>query len=89
MFKYLHNGTNHTNTSKTYMRKLGLDDDAIEGVLTQKAYDESEQLTLDNRSAAYRRESDPLFIEASFDNDEVKFELWRDKVKEIKARYSK
>lgn len=89
MFKYLHNGEYHTDTSTEYMSKLGLDDDAIEGVLTQKTYEESEQLTLDNRSEAYKRESDPLFIEANFDNDEVKFELWRDKVKEIKARYSK
>lgn len=71
------------------MKNLDLDDDAIEGVLSQKTYEESEQLTLDNRAAAYQRESDPLFIEASFDNDEVKFELWRDKVKEIKARYPK
>ena len=89
MFKYLHNGTTHTDVSKAYMEKQGLDDDAIEGVLTQKTYEESEQLTRDNRSEAYKRESDPLFIEANFDNDEVKFELWRDKVKEIKARYSK
>ncbi len=43
MFSYLHNGTTHTNTSKTYMRKLGLDDDAIEGVLSQKAYEESQE----------------------------------------------
>lgn len=43
MFSYLYNGTTHTNTSKTYMRKLGLDDDAIEGVLSQKAYEESQE----------------------------------------------
>lgn len=43
MFSYLHNGTTHTNTSKTYMRKLGLDDDAIEGLLNQKAYEESQE----------------------------------------------
>lgn len=39
------------------------------------------------RRAAYREESDPLFIEASFDMDDEKFEVWRQKVREIKERY--
>lgn len=43
MFSYLHNGTNHTDTSKAYMKRLGLDDDAIEGLLNQKAYEESQE----------------------------------------------
>jgi hypothetical protein len=43
MFKYLHNGTNHTDTSKVYMEALGLDDAAIESVLNQKTYEENQQ----------------------------------------------
>ena len=43
MFKYLHNGEYHTDTSTEYMSKLGLDDDAIEAVLSQKAYEESQE----------------------------------------------
>ena len=43
MFKYLHDGTYHTDTSDEYMGALGLDDDAKQSVLTQKEYEESQQ----------------------------------------------
>ncbi len=43
MFKYLHNGTYHTDVSSNYMDDLGLDDDAQQGVLSQKAYEESQE----------------------------------------------
>lgn len=89
MFKYLHNGKQHTDTSSEYMSKLGLDDDTQESILNQKAYEESEQLVLDKRARAYKLESDPLFIEASFDNDETAMQQWRDKVTEIKERFPK
>ena len=43
MFKYLHNGEYHTDVSRNYMDDLGLDDDAQQGVLSQKAYEESQE----------------------------------------------
>ena len=89
MFKYLHNGKQHTDTSAEYMDKLGLDDGTQESILNQKSYEESEQLVLDKRARAYKLESDPLFIEASFDNDETAMQKWRDKVTEIKERFPK
>lgn len=39
------------------------------------------------REAAYRIESDPLFMEARYDDDPVKLQTWKNKVAEIKARY--
>jgi hypothetical protein len=38
------------------------------------------------RKAAYKAESDPLFFESQYDNDDTK---WRAKVAEIKQRYPK
>lgn len=89
MFKYLHNGKYHTDTSAEYMSELGLNDETQESILNQKSYEESEQLSLEKRAKAYKFESDTLFLEANFDNDESKFQDWRDKVNEIKARYPK
>lgn len=43
MFKYLHDGTYHTDTSDEYMNALELDDDAKHSVLTQKECEESQQ----------------------------------------------
>lgn len=42
MFKYLHNGTYHTDTSTVYLENLGLDEDAIQSVLNQEEYEEVE-----------------------------------------------
>lgn len=39
------------------------------------------------RSAAYRRESDPLYLEWQYDQTPEAEQVWRDKVAEIKARY--
>ncbi|MFH7526472.1 hypothetical protein AB2J22_13535 [Aeromonas sp. A5] len=39
------------------------------------------------RESAYRIESDPLFMEARYDDDPIKLKEWKDKVTEIKARY--
>ena len=45
MFKYLHNNRYHTDTTTSYMSELGLDDDAQESILNQKAYEESQRPT--------------------------------------------
>ncbi|MGL4869923.1 MAG: hypothetical protein ACRC48_06885 [Aeromonas veronii] len=39
------------------------------------------------RSEAYRRESDPLYLEWKYDQTPEAEQVWRDKVAEIKARY--
>jgi len=39
MFKYLHNGTYHTDTSSNYMSDLGLDGEAQQGILAQKEFE--------------------------------------------------
>ena len=50
---------------------------------------EKQQLeeVMNKRKAAYRRESDPLFMEWQFDGTPESEALWKRKVEEIKARY--
>lgn len=45
MFKYIHNGTYHTDTSDEYMIALGLDDDTKQSILNQFEYEKSQQPT--------------------------------------------
>lgn len=91
MFTYIFKGKTHTNTSREHMLNLGMDTDAIESVLQQKQFEEGQTAGL--RSQAYKRESDPLYIEWQYEletanpnADEFK-RRWLDKVTEIKARY--
>lgn len=39
MFTYIYQGNTYTNTDIAYMRNLGMDDDAIEAVHSQKEYE--------------------------------------------------
>ncbi|MFS1893154.1 hypothetical protein [Vibrio lentus] len=50
---------------------------------------EKQQLeeVMNKRKAAYRNESDPLFMEWQFDGTSESEALWKRKVEEIKARY--
>ena len=41
MFRYLHNGTYHTDTSDEYMSELGLDDDAKQSILSDKEFEQA------------------------------------------------
>ncbi len=50
-------------------------------------YDDLLSAALANRAAAYKSESDPLYIEWQYDQGEDGEELWRAKVQEIKERY--
>lgn len=91
MFEYIYEGTRHTDTSNDYMSKLGMADEAIESILQQRDFELSRNYQL--RSDAYKRESDPLYIEWQFElesgnpaSDDYK-KKWMDKVVEIKARY--
>ena len=87
MFTYIHNSASHTNTSSEYMQGLGLDQETIDSILTQKQYEES--LWVNNRAKAYKEESDALFIEWQYDGTPEAEKEWRDKVAEIKARFPK
>lgn len=90
-FEYIYGGKTHTDTTREYMNNLGMTTESIESVLTQKKFEESQNIKL--RQQAYKRDSDPLYIEWQFerecgnpDADKYK-QHWLDSVNEIKARY--
>ncbi|HCJ7273456.1 TPA: hypothetical protein NVH30_003094 [Vibrio cholerae] len=91
MFEYIYEGTRHTDTSANYMSKLGMTDEVVESILQQRDFELLRNRQL--RSDAYKRESDPLYIEWQFElesgnsaSDSYK-KKWMDKVVEIKGRY--
>lgn len=45
------------------------------------------QEIIEFRQKAYKKESDPLYMEYQFDNTPESGQAWRDKVAEIKVRY--
>ncbi len=53
-------------------------------IIIENAQKESAKV---KRQAAYKAESDPLYMEAQFDGTPETLQKWRDKVAEIKARY--
>lgn len=63
--------------------------EAIANPVIEKTYEELLQECLNNRQSAYKQESDSLFLEATFDNNEIIMQKWRSKVKEIKTRFPK
>jgi len=75
MFRYLHNGTYHTDTSDEYMGSLGLDDDAKQGILAMEEHEKSNE-TAERKLFKYNRQKllDTLTVEVDgmvFDGDEV------------------
>lgn len=86
MFSYIYKSKYHSNTDLDYMQSLGMNDEQIESVLMQKEYELGDGM-INKRKEAYLTESDPLFIEATFDNNDAKMQAWRDKVIEIKERF--
>lgn len=85
MFTYIYKGISHSNTSVEYMQALGMDQEQIESVLNQQQFELKQNV--EKREAAYKRESDPLYMEAQFDGTPESLQKWHDKVAEIKARY--
>jgi hypothetical protein len=85
MSNYIYKGESHNDTSAEYMQALGMGQEQIESVLNQQQFELSQNIV--KREAAYKRESDPLYMEAQFDGTPESLTLWRDKVTEIKARY--
>mgnify|MGYP005812339347 CR=1 FL=1 len=67
------------------MQSLGMDQEQIESVLNQQQFELSQNLV--KRQAAYKAESDPLYMEAQFEGTPESHQKWQDKVAEIKARY--
>lgn len=75
MFRYLHNGTYHTDTSDEYMGSLGLDDDAKQGILAMEEHEKSNE-TAERKLFKYNRQKllGTLTVEVDgmvFDGDEV------------------
>ncbi|ALQ08456.1 hypothetical protein D172_010505 [Pseudoalteromonas sp. Bsw20308] len=85
MFTYIYKGASHSNTNGEYMQNLGMEQEQIDSVLNQQQFELSQNV--EKRQAAYKAESDPLFMESQFDSTAESHQKWQDKVAEIKARY--
>ena len=85
MFSYIYKGASHSNTDGEYMQNLGMEQEQIDSVLNQQQFELSQNVI--KRQDAYKNESDPLFMAAQFDGTPESFNVWKDKVTEIKARY--
>ncbi|MCF1458085.1 MAG: hypothetical protein LPH21_11195 [Shewanella sp.] len=91
MFSYIFKGKTYTDTNREFMLNLGMNTEQIESVLSQQQYEAQQNVAL--RQQAYKRESDPLYIEWQFaleSNNPVAGdykEAWMSKVIEIKSRY--
>lgn len=88
MFNYIFESKTYNDTSEDFMKSIGMNDEQIESVLNQKKY-ELGAGAIKNREIAYKKESDPLFIEWQYDKTPESEQIWRDKVLEIKAMYPK
>nr|WP_330149735.1 hypothetical protein [Shewanella xiamenensis] len=67
------------------MNRLGMNAEQIQSVLAQRDFELSQNI--EKRKAAYREESDPLYMEWQYDLTPVSEQAWREKVLEIKQRY--
>lgn len=83
---YLYNGILHSNYDPEFMSELGMDEETITSVISQRDYEQGAG-QLAARQRAYETESDPLFLEWQYDKTPEAETSWRDKVAEIKARY--
>ncbi|MBW3528121.1 hypothetical protein KO533_16355 [Shewanella sp. NKUCC05_KAH] len=84
-FTYLFNGALHSDVSLEYMEQLGMNPEQIKSVLAQRDFELSQNI--EKRKAAYREESDPLYMEWQYDVTAESEQAWRDKVGQIKQRY--
>ncbi|MEL0621798.1 hypothetical protein V6238_01715 [Marinomonas arenicola] len=82
---YIFNNETHDDFSETYMASLGMDQERIDAVIAQRDFELSQNVQ--KREAAYKRESDPLYMEWQYDKTEAAENIWRDKVAEIKSRF--
>ncbi|MBJ7555377.1 hypothetical protein [Marinomonas spartinae] len=65
-FTYIYDGQNYTDTTQEFMLSLGMDEKTQEDLLRQKEFEEEQAKAqrLKRREDAYRRISDPHFLEA-------------------------
>lgn len=91
-FTYIYDGQTHTNLDPEYMTALGIDEETQEGIINQRDFELSQNV--EKRAAAYKIESDPLFLEAvrkSYEGDEEGAEVARtlglQAVARIQTRY--
>lgn len=84
-FNYLFEGQLHTDVSREYMNNLGMTTEQVNAVLAQRDFELAQNVA--KRKAAYRQESDPLYMEWQYDQTPESEQVWRDKVAEIKQRY--
>lgn len=78
-----HNGKTYHHWEAERLLEIGIPAETVNAAITQ-------QELLDvhaQRQAAYREESDSLFLEWQYDKTPESEQLWRNKVTEIKARY--
>lgn len=59
---YIFNGESHKDFTTSYMTALGMDQEQIDSVIAQRDFELSQNTQ--KRADAYRKESDPLFLEA-------------------------
>jgi len=91
MFSYIFEGKTYTDTNREFMLNIGMNTEQIESVLAQQQFEAKQNVAL--RQQAYKRESDPLYIEWQFELEsgnqdaESYKDKWLAKVEEIKQRY--
>ncbi|WP_243032920.1 hypothetical protein [Vibrio cincinnatiensis] len=91
MFSYIFKGKTYTDTTREFMLNIGMNTEQIDSVLSQQEYESKQNVEL--RQQAYKRESDPLYIEWQFELESENPEAdkykqaWMDKVSEIKVRF--
>lgn len=91
MFSYIFKGKTYTDTNREFMLNIGMNTEQIESVLSQQEYESKQNVEL--RQQAYKRESDPLYIEWQFELESGNQDAesykgkWLAKVEEIKRRY--
>lgn len=64
-------------------KALNIDEETKRSIINKAQLD----AIIASRQAAYKAESDPLFMEAQYDGTPELHQKWQDKVAEIKARY--
>ena len=78
-----HNGKTHLDCSIEFLLSQGVPESKIEAAKKEQEFEDIQKARL----AAYKTESDPLYMEWQYDQTAESEKMWRDKVEEIKLRY--
>ena len=82
---YLYDGKNYDNYDPAFMAELGMSEEVIAYVTTQRDWDATDG-QLAKRKRRYETESDSLYLEWQYDKTPESEQVWRNKVAEIKAQ---